>query len=318
MRAAVVDRYGEPEVVSIREVPDPVAGTGEVLVRVRAAGINSADRLQVMGFYPAPPGSPADIPGLELAGEVAALGPGATAFSVGDRVMAVVGGGGMAELAVVHERHLLPVPASLSWEQAGGFAETFTTAHDALFSQVGLAMGERVCIHGAAGGVGTAAVQLAAAAGAVVTATVRNPEHHDAVAALGAHRVIRPDDFVEAGPYDVILELVGAPNWPGNIQALATWGRIMIIGVGAGPKVELSMIDLMQKRGTIRASTLRTRPLEEKANAAQAMIRHVLPLVESGTLTVPVEATFPMAEAEAAFARFAQGAKLGKLVLVSA
>lgn len=297
--------------------PDPVPGTGEVLVRVRAAGINSADRLQVMGFYPAPPGSPADIPGLELAGEVVGLGPGATAFAEGDRVMAVVGGGGMAELAVVHERHLLPVPESLSWEQAGGFAETFTTAHDALFSQVGLAMGERVCIHGAAGGVGTAAVQLAAAAGARVTATVRNPDHHDAVAGLGAHRVVLPEDFVDAGPYDVILELVGAPNWPGNVQALATWGRIMIIGVGAGPKVELSMVDLMQKRGTIRASTLRARPLEEKADAAQAMIRHVLPQVDDGRITVPVEATFPMAEAEAAFDRFAEGAKLGKIVLLA-
>ncbi|MFP5579705.1 MAG: zinc-binding dehydrogenase [Acidimicrobiia bacterium] len=300
------------------EHPDPVPGTGEVLVRVRAAGINSADRLQVMGFYPAPPGSPADIPGLELAGEVVGLGPGATAFGEGDRVMAVVGGGGMAELAVVHERHLLPVPDSLSWEQAGGFAETFTTAHDALFSQVSLAMGERVCIHGAAGGVGTAAVQLAAAAGARVTATVRNPDHHDAVARLGAHRVVRPEDFVDAGPYDVILELVGAPNWPGNVEALATWGRIMIIGVGAGPKVELSMVDLMQKRGTIRASTLRARPLEEKADAAQAMIRHVLPQVDAGRITVPVEATFPMAQAEAAFDRFAEGSKLGKIVLVAA
>ncbi|HAS13338.1 MAG TPA: NADPH quinone oxidoreductase [Acidimicrobiaceae bacterium] len=300
------------------EAADPVPGAGEVLVRVRAAGINAADRLQVMGFYPAPPGSPADIPGLELAGEVVGLGPGATAFAEGDRVMAVVGGGGMAELAVVHERHLLPVPESLSWEQAGGFAETFTTAHDALFSQVGLSMGERVCIHGAAGGVGTAAVQLAAVAGAQVTATVRNPEHHDTVASLGAQRVVLPEDFVDAGPYDVILELVGAPNWPGNITALATWGRIMVIGVGAGPKTELSLVDLMQKRGTIRASTLRSRPLEEKADAAQAMIRHVLPLVDAGALTVPVEATFPMADVEAAFDRFAEGGKLGKIVLVAA
>jgi len=299
------------------EHPDPEPGFGEVLVRVRAAGINSADRLQVLGFYPAPPGSPADIPGLELAGEVVALGPGATAFAVGDRVMAVVGGGGMAELAVVHERHLLPVPEALTWEQAGGFAETFTTAHDALFTQVGLAMGERVCVHGAAGGVGTAAVQLAAATGARVTATVRNPDHRDAVAGLGAHAVVDPADFVDHGPYDVILELVGAPNWPGNVQAMATWGRIMIIGVGAGPKTELSMVDLMQKRGTIRASTLRARPLEEKAAAAQAMIRHVLPLVDAGRLTVPVEATFPMAEADAAFDRFAAGAKLGKIVLVA-
>ena len=313
MRAVTI----RDEAVHWDEQPDPVPGTGEVLVRVRAAGINSADRLQVMGFYPAPPGSPADIPGLELAGEVVGLGPGATAFAEGDRVMAVVGGGGMAELAVVHERHLLPVPEALSWEQAGGFAETFTTAHDALFSQVGLSMGERVCIHGAAGGVGTAAVQLAAAAGAQVTATVRNAAHHEAVAGLGAQRVVDPADFVDAGPYDVILELVGAPNWPGNIQALATWGRIMIIGVGAGPKTELSMVDLMQKRGTIRASTLRARPLEEKADAAQAMIRHVIPQLAAGRLTVPVEATFPLSEAAAGFDRFAEGGKLGKIVLLS-
>jgi len=299
------------------EHPDPEPGAGEVLIRVRAAGINAADRLQVMGFYPAPPGSPPDIPGLELAGEVVGLGPGATAFAEGDRVMAVVGGGGMAELAVVHERHLLPVPDGLSWEQAGGFAETFTTAHDGLFSQVGLSMGERVCIHGAAGGVGTSAVQLAAAAGARVTATVRNPDHHQTVADLGADTVVLPDDFVDAGPYDVILELVGAPNWPGNVEALATWGRIMVIGVGAGPAIELSLVGLMQKRGTIRASTLRARPLEEKANAAQAMIRHVLPHVDAGAITVPVEATFPLAEAEAAFDRFAAGGKLGKIVLVA-
>ena len=299
------------------EQPDPEPGAGEVLVRVRAAGINAADRLQVMGFYPAPPGSPPDIPGLELAGTVEALGPGATQWSEGDQVMAVVGGGAMAELCVVHERHLLPVPGGMSWEQAGGFAETFTTAHDALFGQVGLAMGERVCIHGAAGGVGTSAVQLAAAAGCRVTATVRNHDHHAAVTELGADVVVDPAEFGDAGPYDVILELVGAPNWPANIEALATWGRIMIIGVGAGPKTELSLLDLMQKRATIRASTLRARPLEEKAAAAQAMIRHVVPLLAAGKLTVPVEQTFPLSEAAAGFDRFAEGGKLGKIVLLA-
>ncbi|MGK2930563.1 MAG: NAD(P)H-quinone oxidoreductase, partial [Acidimicrobiales bacterium] len=266
------------------ERPTPEPAAGEVLVRVRAAGINAADQLQVKGFYPAPAGSPPDIPGLELAGTVESTGPGARQWSEGDRVMAVVGGGAMAEYAVVHERHLLPVPSTLSWEQAGGFAETFTTAHDALFTQVGLSMGERVCVHGAAGGVGSSAVQLASAAGCTVTATVRNADHHEAVRELGADVVIEPDDLVDAGPFDVVLELVGAPNWPGNIEALATWGRIMIIGVGAGPKTELSLLDLMGKRATIRASTLRARPLEEKAAAAQAMIRHVLPLVSSGRL----------------------------------
>ena len=299
------------------ERPDPEPGTGEVLVRVRAAGINAADRLQVMGFYPAPAGSPSDIPGLELAGTVEALGAGVTQWTEGDRVMAVVGGGAMAELCVVHERHLLPVPGGLDWEEAGGFAETFTTAHDALFGQVGLAMGERVCIHGAAGGVGCSAVQLAAAAGCQVTATVRNHDLHDAVAGLGAAVVVDPADFVDAGPYDVVLELVGAPNWPGNIEALATWGRIMIIGVGGGPTTEISLLDLMQKRATIRASTLRARSLEEKAAAAQAMIRHVLPLLAAGRLTVPVEATYPLSDAAAGFERFAAGGKLGKIVLLA-
>lgn len=299
------------------EHPDPSPGAGEVLVKVRAAGINAGDLLQVKGFYPAPPGAPQDIPGLELAGSVEAVGPGVTSFAEGDRVMAVVGGGGMGELAVVHERHLLPVPSTLSWEQAGGFAETFTTAHDALFGQVGLSMGERVCIHGAAGGVGSSAVQLASAAGCVVTATVRNLDHHEAVRDLGADVVLEPGEFVDGGPYDVILELIGAPNWPGNIEALATWGRIMVIGVAAGPKTEISLVDLMGKRATVRASTLRARPLEEKAVAAQAMIRHVLPLVSSGALTVPVEETFPLSDAAAALDRFRAGGKLGKIVLVS-
>lgn len=299
------------------EHPDPVPGPGEVLVRVRAAGVNAADRLQVKGFYPAPPGSPPDIPGLELAGEVVEVGVSVTAWAPGDRVMAVVGGGGMGELAVVHERHLLPVPDALSWVEAGGFAETFTTAHDALFTQGGLAMGERVCIHGAAGGVGTAAVQLAAAAGARVTATVRNADMHDAVSELGAHRVVFPEDFVTSGPFDVILELVGGPNWPGNLDAIAPWGRIVVIGVGAGPTIELSLLDVMQRRATIRGSTLRARPLEEKATAAQAMIAHVIPLLEAGELRVPVEATYAMSEADAAFDRFAAGSKLGKIVLTT-
>jgi NADPH2:quinone reductase len=317
MRANVIVETDGRGALRWEERPDPVPGVGEVLVRVRAAGINAADRLQVMGFYPAPPGSPPDIPGLELAGTVEAVGDGVAAWSEGDRVMAVVGGGAMAELCVVHERHLLPVPGGLSWEQAGGFAETFTTAHDALFAQVGLAMGERVCIHGAAGGVGTAAVQLAAAAGCQVTATVRNTDQHEAVRTLGASVVVDPADFVDAGPFDVILELVGAPNWPGNLEALAPWGRIMVIGVGAGPKTELSLLDLMQKRGTIRASTLRGRPLEEKADAAQAMIRHVIPQLAAGRLTVPVEATFPLSDAAAGFDRFAEGGKLGKIVLLA-
>lgn len=299
-----------------REHPDPVAGAGEVVVAVRAAGLNSADRLQVMGFYPAPPGSPPDIPGLELAGEVVALGPGTSRFAVGDRVMAVVGGGAQATLAVVHERHLLPVPDSIEWPQAGGFPEAFTTAHDALFTQCGLSVGERACVHGAAGGVGVAAVQLAVAAGCEVVATVRNPELRPAVAALGA-TAIDPAGFGAHGPFDVVLELIGAPNLPEDVQSLATGGRIAVIGVGGGAKAELSLLDLMATRGRIHGSTLRARSLEEKATAARAVEKHVLPLLVAATVQVPVEATFPMADAAAAYERFAEGGKLGKLVLVS-
>jgi putative PIG3 family NAD(P)H quinone oxidoreductase len=300
-----------------RAHPDPEPGTGEVLVRVRAAGLNGADRLQVAGLYPAPPGSPPDIPGLELAGEVQALGPGATRVAVGDRVMAVVGGGGQAELAVVHERHLLPVPDGVPWEAAGGFPEAFTTAHDALFTQAELQLGERVCIHGAAGGVGVTAVQLAAAAGAHVTATVRDEGRRAQVAALGAHEVIAPDDLDRAGPFDVVLELIGAPNLPGDLRALATGGRIAVIGVGAGAKAEVNLLELMGKRARIHGSTLRARSLEDKADAARRVERHVLPLLAAGRVSVPVQAKHPMADAPAAYAAFAAGGKLGKLVLTS-
>lgn len=299
-----------------QEHPDPVPGAGEVLVRVRAAGLNSADRLQVKGHYPAPAGSPADIPGLELAGEVAALGPGATRFSVGDRVMAVVGGGGQAELCVVNERHLLRVPDRLDWPQAGGFPEAFTTAHDAVFTQAGLGAGERLCVHGAAGGVGIAGVQLGAAAGATVVATVRNPELREQVAAYGA-QVVAPEEFTAHGPFDVVLELIGGPNLAGDLESLATGGRIAVIGTGAGRTAELDLSALMRKRGRIHGSTLRARSLEEKALAARAVERHVLPLVDSGALTVPVEATYPMAEAAAAYERFSAGGKLGKIVLTA-
>src|SRR5438270_3564213 len=260
MRAVTI-RDGD---LLVEEHPDPEPGAGEALVRVRAAGLNGADIHQRQGRYPAPPGSPQDIPGLELAGEVAALGIGAARFAEGDRVMGIVGGGGQAELAVVHERQLMPVPEPLDWPQAGGTPEVFTTAHDAVFTQAGLEPGEHLLVHGGAGGVGTAAIQLGRAAGARVTATVRNPDLRDQVAELGAD-VIAPEDFGDHGPFDVILELVGAPNLQANVAALATGGRITVIGIGAGARAELNLGALMGKRGRIQASTLRSRPLAENA-----------------------------------------------------
>jgi NADPH:quinone reductase-like Zn-dependent oxidoreductase len=299
----------------VADLADPVPGAGEVLIAVRAAGINNADLMQRAGNYPAPPGSPADIPGLELAGEVAALGAGATRFEVGDRVMAVVGGGGQAELAVVHERLAMPVPAGMSWEEAGAVPEVWTTAHDALFSQCGLGLGERACISAAAGGVGTAAVQLAVAAGARVTATVRNPDMRAGVAQLGAS-VVDPGAMADHGPYDVILELIGAPNLGDDVDALAVGGRIAVIGMGGGSKGELDLAGLLSRRGRILGSTLRSRPLEDKARAARAMESHVLPLFD-GRCRPLVAATFPLARAEEAYERFAAGAKLGKIVLTT-
>jgi NADPH:quinone reductase len=301
----------------VAERPDPEPGTGELLVRVRAAGINGADLHQVKGRYPAPPGSPADIPGLELAGEVAAVGPGVLRFRPGDRAMAVVGGGGQAELAVVHERVAIPVPDRLGWAEAGGFPEVVTTAHDALFTQAGLGLGDRLLVSGAAGGVGTAAVQLGAGAGAQVVASVRNPDHHQAVAGLGAAVVTDPGKAFDHGPFDVILELVGAPNFPANLDALATRGRLLVIGVGAGATVELDLRTLMARRARLLASNLRSRPLEDKADAARRVEHQALPLVTDGRLRIPVAATFPLEQAQEAYDRFAAGGKLGKLVLTT-
>jgi putative PIG3 family NAD(P)H quinone oxidoreductase len=310
MRAATI----ADKQLTVEEHDDPVPAAGEVLVKVHAAGLNGADMIQLGGGYPAPPGSPQDIPGLELAGEVVDRGPGAERFAVGDRVMSIVGGGGQAELATVNERILMPVPDKLTWAEAGGVPEVFTTAHDAIFTQAGLVVGERLLVHGAAGGVGCAAVQLGRAAGARVTATVRNADLHAGVAALGAE-VVAPDAFQDRGPFDVILELVGAINLMDNLKALATGGRIAVIGTGAGATGEINLGLVMVKRARIHGSTLRARPLELKALTARAMERSVLPLLEAGDVKVPIAQTYPLAEASAAYEHFKAGGKLGKIVL---
>lgn len=310
MRAATF-RDGD---VIVAEHPDPEPQSGELLVRVHAAGLNGADMIQRRGLYPAPPGAPQDIPGLELAGEVRAVGRGIERFEVGDRVMAVVAGGGQAELAVVHERLAIPVPDELDWEAAGGVPEVFTTAHDAMFTQAGLGVGERLLVHGAAGGVGSAAVQLGAMAGARVTATVRNEESRARITALGVN-AISPEGFAEHGPFDVILELVGAPNFPANLEALAMRGRIAVVGVGAGSRIELDLMTVMRKRASIHASTLRARSLEDKADAARRVERAVLPGFASGDLSIPVSASYPLDAVAEAYERFGTPGKLGKIVL---
>ncbi len=222
--------------VVVAEQPDPQPGDHDALVGVHAAGLNGADQAQLRGHYPPPPGSGVSeaLPGLEIAGEVLDVGRHVTRFVPGDRVMALVAGAGQAELAVVDERQLMPIPDSLSWVEAGGLPETFITAYDALFNQGDLKCGERLLVHGAAGGVGNAAVQLGAVAGAIVTATVRTRTNHGAVAALGTFDVIDPEGFVEHGPFDVIIDLIGASNLSDNLLALDTGGRIAFVATIGG------------------------------------------------------------------------------------
>jgi NADPH:quinone reductase len=287
MRAAAV----RDKTIVIEERPDPIPRDGELLLRIRAAGVNGADLGQRAGWYPPPPGV-TDIPGLECAGET----------EDGRRVMALLPGGGQAELVAVDARHVLEVPSSWSWPEAGGFVEVFATAHDALFTQAELQRGERLLVNGAAGGVGVAAVQLAVAAGAEVTANARH--HHDELRALGA-------DTDVSGPYDVILELVGGENLATNLERLAPKGRIAVIGLGAGPRVEIDFGLLMRARGRIHGSHLRGRTAEEKAE----VIRLLGGTLAEHEFTVPVEATFALDEAQEAYERFAAGGKYGKLVI---
>jgi NADPH2:quinone reductase len=309
--AVIADRR-----IAWRSAPDPVAEGTELLVRVLAAGLNGADLAQRAGNYPPPPGTRADVPGLELAGVVEGVGSRVLRFAPGDRVMALVSGAAQAELCLVEERLAMPVPEGLGWAQAGGVPEAFATAHDALFRQCGLQAGERLLVTGAAGGVGLAGVQLGLVAGAEVVASVRRSELRGALGGLGA-RAVAPDDVARHGPYDVVLELVGAPGVVQALPCLATWGRIVVIGFGGGHAAEIDLRVLAQRRGRLLASTLRARPFEERAEVVRRVEQRVLPLLERGELRVRIEATFAFAEVEAAYERFAAGGKLGKIVLVA-
>jgi NADPH:quinone reductase len=303
--------------LSWSEHPDPAPGETGLLVAVKAAGVNGADLAQRRGEYPAPPGWPQDIPGLEMAGEVVAVGANVTAFSTGDRVIGLVGGGGQAELALVDQAHAVAAPAGPGWAEAGGFMEAFTTAYDALFLQAELSLGERVLVSGAAGGVGGAAVQLASAAGAYVVASLRDAALRSEVAALGADEVVEPAQVKDAGPFDVVLELVGAESLQQALRALAPTGRVVVIGVGGGALAELDLRRLMARRARLFASTLRARRHDEKAAVVAAMAARVVPLFASGRVHVPVAVTYPLREAAAAYERFAAGGKFGKIVLTA-
>ncbi|HZR95609.1 MAG TPA: zinc-binding dehydrogenase [Gaiellaceae bacterium] len=316
MRAVVFTGAGGADVMQLDERPDPAPSADEVLVAVRFAGLNGADLAQRAGNYPAPPGSPADIPGIEVAGTVAAVGSNVRGLAEGDRVFGLVGGGGLADRVLAHERHLTRVPDSLSDEEAAAAPEAFVTAHDAISTQAQLRLGDVLLVNGANGGVGSAAVQIGVVAGARVFASARSA--HDRLAELGAEPVA-PDEAFErvkaAGGADVVLELLGAPNIPADLDALATWGRVIVIGTGLGADASVSLRALMARRGRILASTLRARPIEEKAAAVQAFAHGVVPALASGAMRAIVDRVFPAEEAPEAFDRMAASGKFGKVLL---
>jgi NADPH:quinone reductase len=318
VRAVVYTGAGGAEVMRLEERPDPVPGSEEVLVQVPFAGVNPADLAQREGRYPPPPGAPADVPGLEVAGTVVARGDAVRGWQEGDRVFGIVGGGGLANRVVVHERHLARVPENLNEQEAAAVPEAFLTAHDAVFTQAGLRLGDVLLVNGANGGVGTAAGQLGRVAGARVFGTVRSDGARERIAQLGLEP-LDPSAFVEPlramGGADIILELVGGPNLPADFEALAVKGRVVVVGTGAGADTDLSLRALMSKRARLFGTVLRARPLEEKAAAVQAFAHEVVPQLADVRVKPIVDRIFPAADAAEAFEYLARPGKFGKVLL---
>ena len=329
VRAVVIKSFGGVEGIGVDEVPTPPTPTADrVRVRVHAAGLNRADILQRRGRYPAPRGYPQNIPGLEFSGEVQAVGEAVHAWKIGDRVLGLTAGGAQAEYVVVPESNLTRVPAQLSWEEAGMIPEVFVTAHDALFTRADLQMGERVLIHAVASGVGTAGAQLAHAAGATVYGTSRNADKLDRLSELnvGLDESIAvgdaPERFVEAvhkwtngAGVDVVLDLVGGGYFPASLQALSTRGRIICIGTTAGAKSDIDLGMLMQKRAAVIGTALRSRSIEEKAEAIRRFASAVLPLVSHGKIRPVIDRVYPADQIRDAHERMESNATIGKIVL---
>lgn len=324
MRAVIAEGGGGPEVLRLVERPLPHPGPGEILVRVAAAGVNRPDVIQRQGLYPPPPGA-SDILGLEFAGEVIGLGEGAQRFGLGETVMALVSGGGYAEYAVVHESNALPVPDGMSVVEAGAVPETYFTVWTNAFERGRLRPGETFLVHGGTSGIGTTAIQLAKAFGARVIATAGSAEKCEACLRLGADRAVnyRQADFVaEVKAFtnkrgaDVILDMVGGDYIPRNHDAAAQEGRIVQIAFLKTSRVEVDFMRLMLKRLTHTGSTLRARPVAEKAEIARALEERVLPRLAEGSCRPVIDSTFPLGEAARAQARMEEGSHIGKIVLV--
>ena len=328
MKALVITKPGGPQVLEIRDVPTPQPGAHEVLVRVRAAGLNRADILQREGYYPAPPGAPPDIPGLEFSGEVVGLGAQAQGWRPGQRVFGIAGGGCQAECIVAHDRMLAEVPPNLGWSEAAAVPEAFITAHDALWSQAKIAAGERVLIHAVGSGVGLAAVQLIRAAGAAPYGSSRTQEKieraraldlEDGVALGGDMRqlVEQSRKWTAGAGFDVVLDLVGGSYVPPSIDVLGTKGRLMLLATAGGRKIEIDLSQLLAKRLHVVGSVLRSRSLEEKIAVTKAFAADVVPLLAQGKLrpVVDSEFDFTQQQVQAAYRRLESNESFGKVVL---
>lgn len=324
MKAAVITRPGGPEVLEIDDVPRPLPRAGEVLVRVHASALNRADLLQRAGRYPAPPGAPAAIPGLEIAGEVVECASGR--WSVGDRVFGIVGGGGNAEFAITHERELARIPDGLSWEQAAAVPEAFITAHDALVTQAAMTRGEHVLVHAVGSGVGLAAVQLVRALGALSFGTARTADKIERAREYGLDDGVPVDADMDVliaavrswsggNGADVVLDLVGGPYFPANVEAAAARGRLILVGLVAGRSASVNLGAVLSKRLTIRGTVMRSRPAAEKAAATEAFARDVLPLLASGQVRPVVDRVFPLEKIREAHELLESNRTFGKVVL---
>ncbi|WP_034266702.1 NAD(P)H-quinone oxidoreductase [Actinospica robiniae] len=325
MKAIVCSKPGGPEVLEWTEVPDPVAGPGEVVVKVVATAVNRADLLQRQGFYAPPPGA-TEVPGLECSGRVAELGEGVTGWSVGDPVCALLSGGGYAERVVVPAGQLLPVPAGLDLEAAAGLPETVCTVWSNVFMAAGLRPGEFLLVHGGAGGIGTTAIQLARALGATVLVTVGSAAKAKRCLELGAHAAIdyKTEDFVarvaeltDGHGADVILDNMGAKYLARNVETLAVNGRLTIIGLQGGNRAELDLGKLMAKRAAVISTTLRARPAAEKAAIVASVREHAWPLVADGTLRPIIDRRLPLPDAAEAHRVIESSGHVGKVLLLA-
>lgn len=321
MRAIAITKFGGPEVLQLVERPLPEPSRGEVRVRVRATAINRADLLQRQGFYPAPADAPADIPGLEIAGEVEALGAGVERLKLGDRVFGLVGGGGYAEAVTSHERALAKIPEGMSFEDAAAVPEAFITAYDAIVSQANLRGGETLLVHAAGSGVGTAAIQLGHALGARVVGTARTKDKLERAKRLGLDVgiVVEHNRFAEqvraAGEPAVVLELVGGAYLDEDLRCVQLRGRIVLVGLMAGAKTDLDLALVLRRRLHIMGTMLRARPLEEKIAAVRTFEAEVVPLFARGLVKPIVDAVLPLAEAAKAHARMTSNEGFGKIIL---